>query len=230
MSRLWLWLSALVACGLSSALADTIQLKDKAAIVGKVLAEKPDQIAVDVGYTSAGHPAQPGREDPQERRPGPRLQAVRAGQRPPPPAAPRRRPNPNPASTRAPSKPAPVRTVLRTGESDRRGRGPGAHAQRTRLRFLPQRGRVSHHQFPRHRGRDPDFGRGLSPEGRPARSQDLQAGADHRPEQVCRPGLAESGGQGRPRIQESSRWAAPMRCRWASGCSPSAVRWGWSAR
>src|SRR5437588_5669089 len=32
-------------------IADTIQLKDKAAIVGKVLAEKRDQVAVDVGYT-----------------------------------------------------------------------------------------------------------------------------------------------------------------------------------
>src|SRR5262249_17756431 len=31
--------------------ADTIQLKDQAAIVGKVLAEKRDQVAVDVGYT-----------------------------------------------------------------------------------------------------------------------------------------------------------------------------------
>jgi serine protease Do len=44
-------LSALVACGLSCALADTIQLKDKAAVTGKVLAEKPDHIAVDIGYT-----------------------------------------------------------------------------------------------------------------------------------------------------------------------------------
>jgi serine protease Do len=31
--------------------ADTIQLKDKASISGKVLAEKPDQVAVDLGYT-----------------------------------------------------------------------------------------------------------------------------------------------------------------------------------
>jgi serine protease Do len=31
--------------------ADTIQLKDKAAIIGKVLAEKKDQVVVDVGYT-----------------------------------------------------------------------------------------------------------------------------------------------------------------------------------
>ncbi|HSA10169.1 MAG TPA: trypsin-like peptidase domain-containing protein [Candidatus Paceibacterota bacterium] len=44
-------MSALVACGLSCALADTIQLKDKAAITGKVLAEKSDHIAVDIGYT-----------------------------------------------------------------------------------------------------------------------------------------------------------------------------------
>jgi len=31
--------------------ADTVQLKDKAAITGKILSEKPDSIAVDVGYT-----------------------------------------------------------------------------------------------------------------------------------------------------------------------------------
>jgi hypothetical protein len=40
-----------VACGLPSGLADTIQLKDKAAITGKVLDEKSDHIAVDIGYT-----------------------------------------------------------------------------------------------------------------------------------------------------------------------------------
>ncbi len=32
-------------------MADTLQLKDKAAITGKILAEKRDQVAVDVGYT-----------------------------------------------------------------------------------------------------------------------------------------------------------------------------------
>ena len=37
--------------GLPAALADTIQLKDKAAVVGKVLAEKSDQFIVDIGYT-----------------------------------------------------------------------------------------------------------------------------------------------------------------------------------
>jgi serine protease Do len=40
-----------VGCGLASAPADTIQLKDKAAITGKILVEKHDQVAVDVGYT-----------------------------------------------------------------------------------------------------------------------------------------------------------------------------------
>jgi serine protease Do len=35
----------------SSATADTIQLKDKAAVVGTVLADKRDQVAVDIGYT-----------------------------------------------------------------------------------------------------------------------------------------------------------------------------------
>jgi len=35
----------------SSAFSDTIQLKDKGAIVGTVVAEKRDQVAVDVGYT-----------------------------------------------------------------------------------------------------------------------------------------------------------------------------------
>src|ERR1039458_4290399 len=51
MLRPCLVLSALVACGLAPALADTVQLKDKAAVTGKVLAEKPDHIAVDIGYT-----------------------------------------------------------------------------------------------------------------------------------------------------------------------------------
>jgi serine protease Do len=41
----------LVFCSFQSALSDTIQLKDKAAITGTILAEKRDQVAVDVGYT-----------------------------------------------------------------------------------------------------------------------------------------------------------------------------------
>jgi serine protease Do len=41
----------LMLCGASIALAETIQLKDHAAITGKILSEKRDSVAVDVGYT-----------------------------------------------------------------------------------------------------------------------------------------------------------------------------------
>jgi serine protease Do len=44
------WL-ALVLCAANFASADTIQLKDKAAVTGTVLAEKPDAVVVDLGYT-----------------------------------------------------------------------------------------------------------------------------------------------------------------------------------
>jgi serine protease Do len=44
-------LPALIFCAASVACADTIQLKDKAAVTGKILAEKSDSIVVDVGYT-----------------------------------------------------------------------------------------------------------------------------------------------------------------------------------
>lgn len=41
-----------VVCASAISRADTIQLKDKAAITGKVLAEKRDQVIVDLGYTA----------------------------------------------------------------------------------------------------------------------------------------------------------------------------------
>jgi len=44
------WL-AMIWCAANFAAADTIQLKDKAAVTGTILAEKPDAIVVDVGYT-----------------------------------------------------------------------------------------------------------------------------------------------------------------------------------
>jgi serine protease Do len=44
------WL-VLLFCGLRLVSADVIQLKDKAAVTGKILAEKPDAIVVDIGYT-----------------------------------------------------------------------------------------------------------------------------------------------------------------------------------
>jgi serine protease Do len=44
------WLAP-VLCAAQFASADTIQLKDKAAVTGKILAEKSDAVVVDVGYT-----------------------------------------------------------------------------------------------------------------------------------------------------------------------------------
>jgi serine protease Do len=44
-------LPVLIFCAASVACADTIQLKDKAAVTGKILAEKSDSVVVDVGYT-----------------------------------------------------------------------------------------------------------------------------------------------------------------------------------
>lgn len=47
------WLALLLAAGLSPGLraADTLELKGQAGIIGTILAEKPDQVVVDVGYT-----------------------------------------------------------------------------------------------------------------------------------------------------------------------------------
>jgi serine protease Do len=44
-------LAALLGCGAPALFADTIQLKDAAAVTGKILAEKTDSLVVDVGYT-----------------------------------------------------------------------------------------------------------------------------------------------------------------------------------
>jgi serine protease Do len=51
MLRLCLFLSALLACGPPFVVADTVQLKDKAAITGRILTENSDHIAMDIGYT-----------------------------------------------------------------------------------------------------------------------------------------------------------------------------------
>ncbi len=41
----------LLAIGVEAGYADVLQLKDKATVTGKVLAEKPDQVVIDIGYT-----------------------------------------------------------------------------------------------------------------------------------------------------------------------------------
>ena len=43
--------AALLFCAAGFTFADTLQLKDKAAVSGKILAEKSDAYVVDVGYT-----------------------------------------------------------------------------------------------------------------------------------------------------------------------------------
>jgi len=50
--RKHLAVAALIGCGGQPIWADTIQLKDASAITGKILAEKPDALVVDVGYTA----------------------------------------------------------------------------------------------------------------------------------------------------------------------------------
>ncbi len=45
------WALALVCCVPVVASADTLELKDKASLTGKILSEKRDQVAIDIGYT-----------------------------------------------------------------------------------------------------------------------------------------------------------------------------------
>jgi serine protease Do len=52
MLRKFVSLSALAICvGAKAVQADTVQLKDNAAVVGKILTEKRDQVVIDIGYT-----------------------------------------------------------------------------------------------------------------------------------------------------------------------------------
>jgi serine protease Do len=51
MEKRFALLLALLCGGLGSVFADELQLKDSASITGKILAEKADQVAIDVGYT-----------------------------------------------------------------------------------------------------------------------------------------------------------------------------------
>ena len=44
-------LLALLLGGWPAAAADVVQLKDKASVTGKILAEKRDQVFIDLGYT-----------------------------------------------------------------------------------------------------------------------------------------------------------------------------------
>ena len=54
--------AVLLACALHPAAAETLQLKDQASLTGKILAEKSDQIVLDLGYTVLVTPPVPDRE------------------------------------------------------------------------------------------------------------------------------------------------------------------------
>jgi len=51
MSKKFPIILAVTACAVQPMLADVLQLKDKASLTGKILAEKRDQVFVDIGYT-----------------------------------------------------------------------------------------------------------------------------------------------------------------------------------
>jgi serine protease Do len=48
--------AAAIAGAFSAATADEVQLRDKSAVIGRIIAEKPDQVFVDIGYTIIGVP------------------------------------------------------------------------------------------------------------------------------------------------------------------------------
>jgi serine protease Do len=128
MLRPCLILSALVACGLPSVLADTIQLKDKAAITGKVLAEKSDHIAVDVGYTVLVIPRNQVVKILKNEAAAPAAKPSRGAKTAVASSA-AELAEPKPSFYWAPNKPAPVRTVLelvsQIGEAVVQVRTPG---------------------------------------------------------------------------------------------------------
>src|SRR5690349_11199297 len=79
MLRKWLLAFAPVCFAAQLSKSDTIQLKDQAEVVGKILAEKRDQVAVDIGYTVLVIPRNQilkgSRTDPAE--PGPKPLALK---------------------------------------------------------------------------------------------------------------------------------------------------------
>jgi serine protease Do len=93
---------AALLCGVQVGSADLIQLKEKAAVTGKILAEKKDQVVVDVGYTVLLIPRN-------------QVVKISRGSEPEPKTTNRRewRVEPNPA---APSPPAPAPSAPATAE------------------------------------------------------------------------------------------------------------------
>lgn len=51
MLRQWSAVTALLLCATVAGTADVLELKDQAAVTGKIIAEKADLVVVDLGYT-----------------------------------------------------------------------------------------------------------------------------------------------------------------------------------
>ena len=82
LKRRLLWLLFL-GCGAFVVQADTVLLKDKAAITGRILAEKRDSVAVDVGYTVLVVPRSSIAKVSKEEAAEPQARAPRFGKNPP---------------------------------------------------------------------------------------------------------------------------------------------------
>ena len=187
-------LPVLLFCGLLLASADVIQLKDQAAVTGKILAEKPDAVVVDVGYTVLVVPRSV------------IANISKSGVAAPAPTH-RRIHNPVVSVNATPqfyysdSRPAAARDVQdlvkQIGEAVVQVRTPG----RPGFGIFHQCGRLSDHEFPCHRGRNGNFRGSVSSARRPARPRNLQAGENHRHQQIPRPCAAENRGQERAQVQ-----------------------------
>jgi serine protease Do len=120
--------AVLLALGMTPGFADTIQLKDKAAVTGKVLSEKSDQIAVDVGYTVLVIPRSQVLKIEKSDVPVPAAKSKR-GAKPVVPSAAAEVTDPKPGFYSACPKSPPVRTVLelvsQIGEAVVQVRTPG---------------------------------------------------------------------------------------------------------
>ncbi len=127
--QIFLW--SLAVCAAQLAMGDTVTLKDRASIVGKVLAEKHDQVVVDLGYTVLTVPrnqivkiSRGGKDDTAEPPATPTIAPKISGRNEIPAA-----PETSPSFYTAPSKPSVSRTVRdlvnQLGESLVQVRTPG---------------------------------------------------------------------------------------------------------
>ena len=166
MSKRVVFLLALACCGGPAVWADTIQLKDKYSVTGNVLAEKRDQIVVDLGYTVLVIPRNQIAKILKADSPGAgRAVTARAAEDMEKAVV-----ETEAGFYSASSRPGPASNVRdlvnQIGEAVVQVRTPGGLGSG----FIINEDGYLDDQLPRHRGRDADFGGGLSPARRPARA------------------------------------------------------------